>query len=109
MGGRRAVRQGFLEETVCDLPLEEGSTGRVSWRLESRKAGFVQKTWASQLWAGDRGREMQGKGMGGKCPGPGGSPEEGVRGRHERRLCQVCLQIWSTWNGLAGQLVREIL
>lgn len=33
MGGRKAVREGFLEEVVCELPLEEGTTGRVAWRF----------------------------------------------------------------------------
>lgn len=46
MGGRKAVREGFLEEVVCELPLEEGTY---------RKGGM-----------------------------------------------EICIYIWSIWNGLGG-------
>lgn len=58
MGGRRTVREGFLEEAVCDLHLEEGPTGRVAWRRKIRKAGFIQKAWGQPAfgWGQRKGR-----------------------------------------------------
>lgn len=40
MGVRRAVREGFLEEVVCELPLEEGTRGRVAWRFAFRSGVY---------------------------------------------------------------------
>lgn len=45
MGARRAVREGFLEEVVCELPLEEGTTGRVAWRFAFRSGVYGMDWW----------------------------------------------------------------
>lgn len=52
----RAVREGFLQEAVSEHPLEEGTRGRVAWRLAFRSGVY--------------GGEWQGHGLGDGCENP---------------------------------------
>lgn len=51
MRGRRAVREGFLQEAVSEHPLEEDTRGRVAWRLAFR-SGVYGGEWQGH-WLGD--------------------------------------------------------